>query len=99
MIPLWAIGFAGRAWSVARQVPWYFWLSVAVALAFVLLGSYEHHAGVVEGKRDVIEDLTKKDQKLESDADKASLSVDECYTAGRNWNKKTGRCDPKEEVK
>lgn len=96
MIPLPLIGFAKIAWTLAKGVPWYFWLSVAVALAFVVNGAYEHHSGVVEGKKTVVEDLVKQDRKLEDSADKAALSVGQCYAEGRNWNRHTGRCDPKE---
>lgn len=96
MIPLPLIGFAKIAWSAAKGVPWYFWLSVAVALAFVVNGAYEHHSGVVEGKKTVVEDLVKQDRKLEDAADRAMLSVEKCYADGGDWNTKTGRCDQKE---
>lgn len=95
MIPLGLITFAGRAWSVARQVPWYVWLTAAVALAFVVNGAYEHHQGVVEGKKSVVEDLVKQDRKLESDADKAQLRVEECYNAGGEWDTSMSRCTSK----
>lgn len=96
MIPLPLIGFAKAAWTLAKGVPWYFWLSVAVALAFVVNGAYEHHSGVVEGKKTVVEDLVKQDRKLEDAADKAMLSVEKCYADGGDWNIRTGRCDQKE---
>lgn len=96
MIPLPLIGFAKAAWTLAKGVPWYFWLSVAVALAFVVNGAYEHHSGVVEGKKAVVEDLVKQDRKLEDAADKAMLSVEKCFADGGDWNQHTGRCDPKE---
>lgn len=93
MIPLPLIGFAKAAWTLAKGVPWYVWLTVAVALAFVVNGAYEHRAGVAEGKKAVVEDLVRQDRKIENKADAAADRVTRCYGTGGSWNIERGYCD------
>ena len=99
MIPLPLIAFAKGAWTLAKGVPPYVWLTIAVTFAFVANGLYQHHSGVVEGKKTIVEDLVKQDRKIENKADAASDRVTRCYGTGGAWNTERGYCDYGKEKK
>lgn len=70
--------------------------SILLALALIVVGllytarietrAYER------GRSDAIEQVNEQNEKAESKADAAAMSVSDCYERGGDWNQERGRC-------
>ena len=73
------------------------WRAVAIigcCLALIGIGAYERVKGYEQGKTSAITKIEKANDEEMRRATSAAKTVDDCYSAGGDWDRQLGLCKP-----
>lgn len=81
------VGFVLKNWKL-------FAVAAAAAAVFVWFEVQQHNA-FTQGQQTAVEKVERANEHAQVAADRAAKTVDDCYAAGRDWDRARGVCvDP-----
>lgn len=85
----------GLLLSLLAGVPRSWVIAFCACVLLVFAAFWLHHEGVVAGRRAATQEITDANVAARKMADDAEKTVDQCYAAGRMWDRDRGLCyDP-----